>query len=156
MIQLAKSRGAIVYANVGSAEQKRLLIDAYRIPEEHIFYSRDASFAKGIKRVTNGRGVDVVINTLVGDKLLTSLECVAPHGRFVEMGEKKLVSKPLSPYLAWEKKSRLLHFMRLPGSRSGLPSPVGTCTRSWTCLAKENLTPPYPCTFLIYPILGKS
>ncbi|KAG8412207.1 Type I Iterative PKS [Metarhizium acridum] len=91
-IQLAKSLGAIVYATVGSAEKKRLLIDAYQVPEEHIFYSRDTSFEKGIQRVTNGRGVDVVINTLVGDGLLASLKCVAPHGRFVEIGEKKLVS----------------------------------------------------------------
>ncbi|KID86033.1 Beta-ketoacyl synthase [Metarhizium guizhouense ARSEF 977] len=97
-IQLVKSVGAVVYAAVGSAEKKQLLIDVYRVPEEHISYSRDASFAKGVKRVTNGRGVDVVVSvTLVGDQLLASLECIAPHGRFVEMGEKKFCSNTTIP-----------------------------------------------------------
>ncbi|KAF5121981.1 Reducing polyketide synthase PKS1 [Metarhizium anisopliae] len=82
-IQLVKSLGAIVYATVGSAEKKQLIIDSVR------------ELRQG--QATNGRGVNVVVNTLAGDELLASLDCVAPHGRFVEMGERKLLSNTTTP-----------------------------------------------------------
>lgn len=71
-IQIAKLLGATIFATVGSQAKKQLLMDEYKVPKDNIFYSRDTSFAKGIKRVTNGRGVDVVINSLVGEGLLAS------------------------------------------------------------------------------------
>ena len=39
----------------------------FGVPEEHIFSSRDLTFVKGIMRVTNNRGVDVVLNSLSGE-----------------------------------------------------------------------------------------
>ena len=39
---------------------------------------------------TNGHGVDVVLNSLVGDLLHTSWMCCAPFGRFIEIGKKDL------------------------------------------------------------------
>lgn len=39
----------------------------YGIPEDHIFSSRDLTFVQGIMRVTNGKGVDVVLNSLSGE-----------------------------------------------------------------------------------------
>ncbi len=39
----------------------------YGIPEDHIFSSRDLTFVKGILRLTNNRGVDVVLNSLSGE-----------------------------------------------------------------------------------------
>lgn len=41
---------------------------------------------KGIKRVTNGRGVDCVLNSLSGELLRASWGCVATFGHFVEIG----------------------------------------------------------------------
>ena len=81
-IQLAMYLGAIVFVTVGSNEKKRLLIDTYGIPEDHVLYSRDLSFARGIKRLTEGRGVDVVLNSLAGEGLIASWECVAPVRHF--------------------------------------------------------------------------
>lgn len=86
-VQIAQMHGAEVFATVGYNHKKKLLIEEYGIPEDHIFYSRDTSFAQGLLRVTNGYGVDVVLNSLVGEGLLASWECVAPHGRFIEIGK---------------------------------------------------------------------
>ena len=36
---------------------------------------------------TNGRGVQVVLNSLAEEKLQASLRCLAPHGRFLEIGK---------------------------------------------------------------------
>ena len=86
-VQIAQAIDAEVYVTVGFKEKKQLLMDFYQIPEDHIFYSRDTSFASGIMRMTNFRGVDVVLNSLSGDGLLASWESIAPLGRFVEMGK---------------------------------------------------------------------
>ena len=60
----------------------------YNIPEERIFSSRDTTFYDGIMRETKGRGVDVVMNSLSGEALRLSWRCVAPFGRFVELGKR--------------------------------------------------------------------
>lgn len=91
-IQLAQHLSAEVFVTVGHEEKKTLLLDAYGagetgIRESHILYSRDLSFAKGVKRLTEGYGVDVVLNALAGDGLQASWECLAPYGRFVEIGK---------------------------------------------------------------------
>lgn len=86
-IQVAQMIGAEIFATVGYNHKKKLLMDHYHIPEDHIFYSRDLSFAKGVMRVTDGYGVDVVLNSLVGEGLRASLDCVAPYGRFIEIGK---------------------------------------------------------------------
>lgn len=86
-VQIAQQLGAEVYVTVGLEEKKQLMMDYYQIPEDHIFYSRDTSFASGIMRMTSFRGVDVVLNSLSGEGLLASWECIAPLGRFIEMGK---------------------------------------------------------------------
>ena len=57
------------------------------IPATHVFNSRDLSFAKGISRLTEGRGVDVVLNSLSGEALRKTWECLAAYGRFIEVGK---------------------------------------------------------------------
>ncbi|KAI0415149.1 polyketide synthase PksD [Xylaria grammica] len=86
-VQVAQMVGAEVFATVGYDHKKQLLMDEYGIPESNIFYSRDLSFAQGIMRATGGYGVDVVLNSLVGEGLRSSWECVAPYGRFIEIGK---------------------------------------------------------------------
>ena len=77
-IQVAEYLGAEVYVTVGSDEKKRLVMDTYSIPEDHIFYSRNLSFAQGIMRMTKNLGVDVILNSLAGEGLRASWECIAP------------------------------------------------------------------------------
>jgi len=90
-IVMARHLGAsAVYCTVGSEAKKRLLMEAYGIPEEQILNSRDLSFAAGIKRLTNGRGVDVVLNSLSGEALRQTWLCLAPFGRFIELGRQDM------------------------------------------------------------------
>ena len=94
-IQVAQNIGAEVYTTVGSSAKKTLLMEYYHIPEDHIFYSRDTSFADGVLRMTAGRGVDVVLNSLAGDALSASWDCLAEFGRFAEIGRKDIDSRGL-------------------------------------------------------------
>ncbi len=91
-IQIAQIAGAEVFATVSTIEKRACLIDKYGLAEDHIFSSRDLSFAKGIKRMTQDRGIDVVLNSLSGEALRQSWDCVAPFGRFIELGKKDILS----------------------------------------------------------------
>ncbi|ESZ94756.1 polyketide synthase [Sclerotinia borealis F-4128] len=102
-IQIAQMVGAEVFATVGYEQKKQLLIDQYQIPAENIFYSRNTTFASGIMRVTNGYGVDVVLNSLVGEGLRASWECIAPHGRFIEIGKADINANSSLPMSSFAK-----------------------------------------------------
>ncbi|KAB5542744.1 KR domain-containing protein [Coniochaeta sp. 2T2.1] len=85
-VRVAQMLGARVLATTSSDEKRRFLKDTFGIPEEHIFHSRTKSFAAGVMRITEGGGVDCVLNTLSGDGLRASWECMAPFGRFIDIG----------------------------------------------------------------------
>lgn len=86
-IMVAQMIGADIFVTVGSLDKKKFLMTQYGIPEDRIFYSRDASFARAIRRATGEAGVDVILNSLAGDLLRETWECLAPFGRFVEIGK---------------------------------------------------------------------
>ncbi|KUI71344.1 Lovastatin diketide synthase LovF [Cytospora mali] len=89
-IMVAKHLGAEIFATVGTPDKRQLVKDKYGIPDDHIFSSRDASFATGIIAATGGRGVDVVLNSLAGPLLQESFNVLAPFGHFVEIGKRDL------------------------------------------------------------------
>ncbi|TGJ87999.1 hypothetical protein E0Z10_g779 [Xylaria hypoxylon] len=90
-VRVAQMIGAEIFATVGLNTKKDFLVNEFGIPAENIFYSRDTTFARGIMRVTKGYGVDVVLNSLAGDSLRASWECMAPFGRFIEIGKTDVV-----------------------------------------------------------------
>ena len=96
-IQLSQSLGLEVFVTVSSGEKRQLVMDTYRIAEDHVLYSRDLSFAKGIRRMTSGRGVDIVLNSLADEAIQASWECVAPFGRFIDIGNKNILSNDRLP-----------------------------------------------------------
>ncbi|KAI1145035.1 KR domain-containing protein [Nemania diffusa] len=100
-IQIAALLGCEIFATVGSEEKKQFLMMTYRIAEDHIFYSHDTTFAKGILQLTKNRGVDVILNSLSGEELLASWDLIAPCGRFIELGKKDITgnsSLPMRPF----------------------------------------------------------
>ncbi|TDZ33845.1 Reducing polyketide synthase FUB1 [Colletotrichum spinosum] len=85
-IQLAQREGVDIFATVGSVEKRDFLERTYGLPRDHIFSSRDLTFKEGVRRMTGGRGVDMIINSLSGDALRATWELVAPFGSFAEIG----------------------------------------------------------------------
>ncbi|XP_065298319.2 fatty acid synthase-like [Dermacentor albipictus] len=87
-IAIALSMGCTVFTTVGSEKKREFL--KCRFPQlcnRHFANSRDRSFEEHIKLETGGRGVDLVLNSLSEDKLQASVRCLAPHGRFLEIGK---------------------------------------------------------------------
>ena len=60
----------------------------FDVPRDHIFHSHDASFATKLMQVTKTRGVDIVLNSLSGELLHASWDCVAEFGKMIELGKK--------------------------------------------------------------------
>ncbi|GJN76281.1 putative Hybrid PKS-NRPS biosynthetic cluster [Purpureocillium lilacinum] len=89
-VQIAQRAGARVLATVGSPAKRQLLKDVYGLTEDQMFSSRDDTFAKGVMEATNGRGVDIVLNSLAGPLLHASWACLAPFGRFLEIGKRDI------------------------------------------------------------------
>lgn len=90
-IQIAKHFELEIFATVGSTDKRKLIQEEYGIPDDHIFNSRDLSFEKGVLRMTGGRGVDCIINSLSGEALRRTWRCIAPFGTFIEIGMKDIL-----------------------------------------------------------------
>ena len=89
-VMLAHLAGAEVFVTVGSEQKRDFVNKTFGIPPDHIFSSRDTSFAKSLMAMTKDKGVDVVLNSLAGQLLQESWNCMAQFGRFVEIGKRNL------------------------------------------------------------------
>jgi phthiocerol/phenolphthiocerol synthesis type-I polyketide synthase C len=84
-IQYAQARGAVIFATAGSDAKRSLL---RRLGVDHVLDSRSLSFTDEVMRLTNGDGVDVVLNSLSGEAMERSLGLLRPFGRFLELGKR--------------------------------------------------------------------
>jgi NADPH:quinone reductase-like Zn-dependent oxidoreductase len=66
-------------------------VDHYGIKRDRIFDSRSTSFLDGVMAVTDGRGVDLVLNSLSGELLHASWQCVAKCGKMMEIGKRDIL-----------------------------------------------------------------
>jgi NADPH2:quinone reductase len=77
-IQLGKAMGATVLATAGSAAKCQACRD---IGADHAIDYRAQDFAAEALRLTNGRGVDVVLDMVAGDYVAREVSCLAEDGR---------------------------------------------------------------------------
>ena len=82
-VQIAQSIGAEIFATASLPKWDFLRSTGI----SHISNSRTLDFAAEILAATDGKGVDVVFNSLNGEFIDKSLEILAPEGRFVEIGK---------------------------------------------------------------------
>jgi NADPH2:quinone reductase len=81
-IQLARAFGATVFATAGSDEK---CAACERLGARAINY-RTSDFVAAIREATAGRGVDVVLDIVGADYLQRNVECLAMHGRLIQIG----------------------------------------------------------------------
>ena len=86
-IQIAHHLGAEVIATAGSPT-KRALLETLGV--KHVIDSRRGDFAEAVMELTDGRGVDVVLNSLAGEAIPMGLSCLAEFGRFIEIGKRDI------------------------------------------------------------------
>ena len=79
-IQLARAWGATVIATAGSDEKCAACIE---LGASHAINYKTQDFVAEVERITNGRGVDVVLDMVAGDYVAREVECLAEDGRLV-------------------------------------------------------------------------
>lgn len=84
-IQIARQRGAKIIATAGSDEKRAFLRN---LGVDFVCNSRSLSFADEIAEYTAGKGVDIVLNSLAGQAMARSMDCLRPFGRFIELGKR--------------------------------------------------------------------
>ena len=85
-LRLAQSIGATIYATVGNEEKRKLLQDKFGIADANIFNSRDTASVEAIMQATKDNGIDVILCSARGDMMHDFWRCIAPAGRFIEVG----------------------------------------------------------------------
>jgi NADPH2:quinone reductase len=92
IVQMAKMLGATVYGTAGSEEKARVAKSAGA--DEVIIYTRD-DFAAEVKRLTGGKGVDVIYDSVAASTFLKGLDVIRPRGMMVLFGQS---SGPVAPF----------------------------------------------------------
>lgn len=102
-MQIARMLGADIFATVGREDKVEYLMEKFQLPRSRILDSHSEAFVQGIMQETDNKGVDLVLNSLAGDLLHATWSCVAPFGKFVEIGKSDLQGcgkLDLNPFLA--------------------------------------------------------
>ncbi len=83
-IQIAKILGAkTVIGTVGSRDKIKL---AEECGADYVVCYEEENFAPIVNEITNGQGVDIVLDSISGSVTENSFNCLAPYGRLVQFG----------------------------------------------------------------------
>jgi acyl transferase domain-containing protein/NADPH:quinone reductase-like Zn-dependent oxidoreductase/acyl carrier protein len=88
-VQLAKHYGLEIYATAGSEAKLDYL---RKLGVRHCINYVNEDFAETLMNLTDGKGVDIILNTLSGDALQKGLQCLSPRGRYIEIAMTALKS----------------------------------------------------------------
>ena len=105
LVQMAKRRGARVIGTVSTEEKAQLARE--RGADEVIVYS-EQDFAAEVKRLTGGRGVHAVYDSVGRDTFAQSLNCLRPRGMMVLYGQSSGPVPPFDPQVLNQKGSLFL------------------------------------------------
>jgi NADPH2:quinone reductase len=105
LCQIAKMRGARVIGTVSTEEKARLAREAGA--DEVILYTQH-DFEAEVKRLTDGRGLEVVYDSVGKDTFDKSLNCLRPRGYLVLFGQSSGAVPPVDPQILNAKGSLFL------------------------------------------------
>lgn len=105
LTQWAKHRGLEVFGTVGSEDKVEL---AKTHGCDHVIVYRHEKVAERVHALTNGKGLDVVFDSIGRDTFMESLDCLRPRGLLVSFGQSSGAIGPIDPRILAQKGSLLL------------------------------------------------
>jgi NADPH2:quinone reductase len=105
IVQMAKMRGARVIGTTGTAEKAGL---ARGVGADETIVYTEKDFESEVKRLTAGRGVDVVYDSVGASTFLKSLNSLRPRGMMVSFGNASGAVPAIEPLLLSQKGSLFL------------------------------------------------
>ena len=106
LCQMAKLRGASLVIGTTSTEEKAQLAREAGADEVILYTQQD--FVPEVKRLTGGKGVDVVYDSVGKDTFLRGFDCLRPRGYMVLFGQSSGHTDPVDPVLLQTKGSLFL------------------------------------------------
>ena len=79
-IQIAKAFGANVIVTAGSDEKCAACV---ALGADHAINYKSSDFVEEVKKLTNGKGVNVILDMVAGSYIAREVECLAEDGRLV-------------------------------------------------------------------------
>ena len=101
-VQMAKIAGAHVIGTVSNEEKAKVARD---IGADEVIIYTQADFVSEVKRITGGKGVPVVYDSVGKDTYEGSLNCLAPRGMLVLWGNASGAVPPIDPLTLMNKGS---------------------------------------------------
>jgi NADPH2:quinone reductase len=92
LVQIAKQRGALVIGTVSTEAKAQLASDA---GADHVILYTQTDFLAEVKRITDGKGVHVVYDSVGQTTFDKGLDCLRPRGTMVLFGQS---SGPVAPF----------------------------------------------------------
>jgi NADPH2:quinone reductase len=105
IVQMAKMLGATVYGTAGTDAKAAIAKEAGA--DEVIVYTRD-DFAVEVKRLTGGKGVDVIYDSVGASTFLKGLDLLRPRGMMALFGQSSGPVQPIDPNILNPKGSLFL------------------------------------------------
>ncbi len=105
IVQMAKALGAKVIGTM-STEAKAAVARKAGADETILYTTQD--FETEVKRITDGKGVDVVYDSVGATTFLKSLGCIRPRGMMVSFGQSSGPAAPIDPLLLSQRGSLFL------------------------------------------------
>ncbi len=139
-IALARRAGAEIFATAGSSDKRAVLT---RLGVQHVLDSRSPAFADELLRITAGRGVDIVLNSLTGAMLDRSFEVLANGGIFLEIGKRDLWTHAQAEQLG---RGIRYHIVDCNDYARDTPALVGETFRRVLAEIAAGVLPLLPCT----------
>lgn len=96
LVQIAKMRGARVIGTAGTHAKAELARNA---GADHVIVYTEQDFEKETKRITDGRGVRVVYDSVGRTTWESSLRCLHPLGTLVLFGQSSGAVPPIDPLM---------------------------------------------------------
>ncbi|HXG92085.1 MAG TPA: quinone oxidoreductase [Blastocatellia bacterium] len=115
-VQMVKHAGGIAYGTTSSEEKAELVRE---MGADAVILYNKSDFAEEINRITNGRGVDLVLDSVGKATIEGSLKSLAPFGHLISYGAASGRPDPLDVRLLYEKSLKVSAFwlvtaMRVP------------------------------------------
>jgi NADPH2:quinone reductase len=105
LTQIARKAGTTVITTVGTEEKAEL---SRKAGANHVVLYSKQEFDKEVKRLTDGKGVEVVYDSVGVDTFERSLNCLKPRGYMVLFGQSSGVVPPIDPGILAAKGSLFL------------------------------------------------
>lgn len=106
-IQIAKWYSSEIFATAGTKEKIQYL---NTLGIRNIMDSRSLEFYEEVLNQTNGRGIDVILNTLSGEAIEKGMQLLKTFGRFIHIGKSDIANKRMISLDLFKNSSSFIYF----------------------------------------------